>query len=146
MADRGYFDIEAAMKRRQAGSFTLTRARTNTAFFTEQGKRLHLQAVLPPRVGHTKELHVLVGKQQKYPMRLLMLRVPKEVAEQRRQNLLKDASRRAQPVSERALELADWTILLTDAPSKRLRLEEALVLLRERWQIEWLFKFWTQYV
>src|SRR5260370_36974608 len=72
-------------------------------------------------------MHVVVGKQQQYPMRLLMVRVPKEVAEQRRQNLLKDASRRAQPVSQQALELADWTILLTDVPSKRLRLEEALV-------------------
>jgi len=145
IADLGYFDIEAAMERRKAGSFTLTRARTNTAFFTEAGQRLRLQAVLPPRVGQTKEMSVLVGQQQRYPMRLLMLRVPKEVAEQRRQNLLKDASRRARPVSERAIELADWTILLTDAPSKRLRLEEALVLLRERWQIEWLFKLWKQY-
>lgn len=88
---------------------------------------------------------MLVGKQQRYPMRLLMVRVPKDVAEQRRQNLLKDASRRAQPASARALALADWTILLTDVPSKRLRLEEALVLLRERWQIEWLFKLWKQY-
>lgn len=145
IADLGYFDIEAAMKRRSAGSSTLTRARTNTAFFTEQGQRLRLQAVLPPRVGQTKELHVLVGEKQRYQMRLLMLRVPKEIAEQRRQNLLKDASRRARPVSERALELADWTVLLTDVPSKRLRLEEALVLLRERWQIEWLFKRWKQY-
>jgi hypothetical protein len=90
-------------------------------------------------------MHVLVGQQQRYPMRLLMVRVPTEVAEQRRQNLLKDASRRARPVSAHALELADWTILLTDVPSKRLRLEEALVLLRERWQIEWLFKLWKQY-
>ena len=106
---------------------------------------MRVQAVLPPRVGQTKEMHVLVGKQQQYPMRLLMVRVPKDVAEQRRQNLLKDASRRAQPVSQQALALADWTILLTDVPSKRLRLEEALVLLRERWQIEWLFKLWKQY-
>jgi hypothetical protein len=145
IADLGYFDLDAAMARRKAGSFTLTRARTNTLFFTEQGQRLSLQAILPPRVGQTKEMHVLVGKQQQYPMRLLLVRVPTEVAEQRRQNLLKDASRRARAVSQRALELADWTILLTDVPSKRLRLEEALVLLRERWQIEWLFKLWKQY-
>lgn len=145
IADLGYFDLDAAMERRKAGSYTLTRARSNTAFFTEQGRRLRLQAVLPPRVGQTKELHVLVGKRQRYPMRLLMVRVPSEVAEQRRQNLLKDASRRAQPVAKQALALADWTILLADVPSKRLRLEEALVLLRERWQIEWLYKLWKQY-
>ena len=40
------------------------------------------------------------------------------------------------------MRLADWTILLTDVPSKRLRFEEALVLLRERWQMELLYKLW----
>ena len=118
---------------------------TNTVFFTEQGRRLRLEAVLPQRVGQTKEMPVLVGEKQRYRMRLLMVRVPKEVAEQRRQDLRLDASRRGRAVSERSLVLADWTILLTDAPSKRLCLEEALILLRERWQMEVLYKLWKQY-
>lgn len=145
IADLGYFDLDAAMERRKAGSYTLTRARSNTVFFTEQGKRLHLQSVLPQRVGQTKEIHVLVGGEQRYQMRLLMLRVPEEVAEKRRQALRSDASRRGRAVSQHALALADWTMLLTDAPSKRLRLEEALLLLRERWQMELLYKLWKQY-
>ena len=41
--------------------------------------------------------------------------------------------------------MADWTILITDAPAKRLRFEEALVLLRERWQMELLYKLWKQH-
>lgn len=145
IADLGYFDLDAAMERRKAGSYTLTRARSNTVFFTEQGQRLRLQSVLPPRVGQSKEMHVLVGDEQRYRMRLLMLRVPEEVAEQRRQDLRSDATRRGRVVSQRALALADWTILLTDAPSKRLSLEEALILLRERWQMEVLYKLWKQY-
>ena len=64
-----------------------------------------------------------------------MLRVPEEVAERQRADLKADAARRHQPVRARALELASWTILLTDAPAKQLSLPEALVLLRERWQI-----------
>src|SRR5450755_4495667 len=145
IADLGYFDLDAAMERRKAGSYTLTRARSNTVFFTEQGQRLHLQAILPQRVGQTKEVHVLVGGEQQYRMRLLLLRVPKEVAEKRRQALRSDALRRGRAVSQRALALADWTLLLTDAPSKRLRLEEALLLQRERWQMELLYKLWKQY-
>jgi hypothetical protein len=43
------------------------------------------------------------------------------------------------------LQLADWTILVTDVPAKRLRFEEALVLLRERWQMELLYKLWKQH-
>lgn len=78
-------------------------------------------------------------------MRLLMLRVPEEVAEQRRQNLRCDAMRRGRVVSQRALALADWTFLLTDAPSKRLSLEEALIPQRERGPMEMLYKLWKQY-
>lgn len=133
------------MERRKAGSYTLTRARTNTVFFTEQGRRLNVPSVLPPRVGQTKELHVLVGEKRGYQMRLLLVRVPEEVAEQRRKDLRADASRRGRAVSQRAFALADWTILLTDAPSKWLRLEEALILLRERWQMELLYKLWKQH-
>ncbi len=136
IADLGYFDLDAAMEHRKAGSYTLTRARTTTVFFTEQGRRLRLEAVLPQRVGQTKEMPVLVGEKQRSWMRLLMVRAPKELAEQRGQDLRLDASRRGRAVSGRALALADWTVLLSDAPSKRLRLEEALILLRERWQME----------
>ncbi len=78
-------------------------------------------------------------------MRLFLLRVPKTVGDKRRQELLEDARRRGQPVSEETLRLADWTILVTDAPARLLRLEEALVLLRERWQMELLYKLWKQH-
>jgi hypothetical protein len=78
-------------------------------------------------------------------MRLLILRVPQDVAERRRANLETDAKRRAHPVRQRAWKLADWTILLTDVPAHLLSLQEALVLVRERWQMEMLYKLWKQY-
>ena len=87
---------------------------------------------------------LLVGAHARLPMRVLMLRVPKAVGEERREQLRVDAQRRGQPLSAEALELAEWTILLTDVPPKRLRFEEALVLLRERWQMELLYKLWKQ--
>ena len=74
-----------------------------------------------------KEMRVQVGASPGLPMRLLMLRVPKKIGDKRRADLLADAQRRQQRVSEETLRLADWTILITDAPAKRLRFEEALV-------------------
>lgn len=88
-----------------------------------------------------KEMRVLVGG-QRYPMRLLMVRVPPSVGDQRREDLREEARRRQISVSDEALALADWTLLLTDVPTKRLSFEDALVLLRERWQVELLFKLW----
>jgi hypothetical protein len=141
----GYFNLDRIMARRAAKSYTLTRPQSRTAFFTQAGKRLQLKTILPPRVGQIKEMPVLVGIKQHHPMRLLMMRVPEEIAEQRRERLLADATRLQKHVSAQALELASWLLLLTDAPAKRLSLEEAIVLQRERWQIELLYKLWKQY-
>ena len=140
--DLGYFDLRQMGKRRRAGGYSLSRLHAGTALFTPQGKPLNLHTVLPRRVGQLKEMHVLVGARERLPMRLLLVRVPKEVADERREDLRRDAQRRQQPISEETLWLADWTILITDVPAKRLRFEEALVLLRERWQMELLYKLW----
>jgi IS4 transposase len=91
-------------------------------------------------VGQIKEMPVLVGVKQRHPVRLLMIRVPDEIAEQRRRRLLSEASRRSEQVSPQALELCKWLLLLTDASAKHLSLQDAIVLQRERWQIELFFK------
>jgi len=113
--------------------------------FSPEGKPLQLDTLLPQQVGQTKELWVRVSDEHRHLMRLLLLRVPEEVAKLRRANLEADAKRRGQPVRERAWKLAAWTILLTDAPAHLLSFQEALVLVRERWQMEMLYKLWKQY-
>jgi hypothetical protein len=145
VADLGYFNLDRIMQRRAENSSTLTRPQSHTAFFNAEGKRIELKAVLPARVGQTKEMPVLVGVKQRYPMRLLMMKVPQEIAQQRRERLQAEADRRQEAVSEQALHLCSWLLLLTDVSAKRLSLQEAIVLLRERWQIELLFKLWKQH-
>ena len=106
---------------------------------------MKLDPLLPQQVGQTKDLWVRVADEHRYLMRLLIIRVPEEVATRRRADLEAEALRRNRPMRQRAWELADWTILLTDAPAHLLSLQEALVLLRERWQMEMLYKLWKQY-
>lgn len=144
IADLGYFSVARMVARREAAGYTLRRLQARTALFTPQGEAICLQLVLPKQVGQCKELAVLVGARQRHPMRLLLLRVPKEVGDKRRKDLVEEARRRGQTGSEETLWLADWTILVTDVPAKQLRFEEALVLLRERWQMELLYKLWKQ--
>jgi hypothetical protein len=140
--DLGYFTQSRLAERQRAGAYSLTRLQASTARYTLKGQRVSLQGVLPRRVGQMKQLRVLVGARERLPRRLLLLRVPKEVADKRRADLLRDAQRRQQTISAETLQLADWTILVTDVPAKHLRFEEALVLLRERWQMELLYQLW----
>lgn len=144
IADLGYVSGAKLAARRAARSSTLTRAPARTMFWTPGGKRFKLEDHLPQRIGKTNECWVRVGDQYRSLMRLLLYRVPDEVAERRREALRADAARRHREVSAKALQWACWTLLLTDVPPSQLTLPEALVLLRERWQIELLFKCWKQ--
>jgi hypothetical protein len=142
--DLGYFSVARLAQRQRAGAWNLTRWQTGTAIYDRQGHQLSLRQAAPKQVGQSLDLPVLVGARDRLPMRLLMLHVPKTVGDQRRERLLAEAKRRGTTVSEETLVLADWTILLTDVPKARLSLAEALVLLRERWQMELLYKLWKQ--
>lgn len=142
--DIGYFNLDRMCQRQQAGAFSLSRLQAGTAVYDRQGQPLDVRHLAPKQVGQMKEVAVLVGSQQRVPMRLLLLRVPQAVAQQRRERLLTEAKRRGQTVSAQTLALADWTLLMTDVPRQRLSLGEALVLMRERWQMELLYKLWKQ--
>lgn len=142
--DLGYFNLHRMQERRQAGAWSLSRLQAGTAVLDRHGRPLNLQRVAPKQVGQCKDLPVLVGSQLRLPMRLLLLRVPAAVADERRERLRAEAKRRGQTVSPETLALADWTMLITDVPRRHLSLAEALVLLRERWQMELLYKLWKQ--
>lgn len=145
IADLGYYNLDRMVSRRRSNSYTLTRPQSHTAYFTQAGKRISIQALLPRRVGQLKEVRVWVGIKQRHPMRLVMLRVPEDIAEKRRKVLREEAAKKMEEVSALALELAAWLLLLTDASAQHLKAREALVLLRERWQMEWLYKLWKQW-
>src|SRR5258708_12902172 len=57
------------------------------------GKRLKLEHLMPQRVGQTNELWVRVADEHRYLMRLLIIRVPEEVAKLRRADLEAEARR-----------------------------------------------------
>ncbi|HEY1348485.1 MAG TPA: transposase [Ktedonobacteraceae bacterium] len=88
---------------------------------------------------------VLVGKTARMPMRLILVRVPKKVAQQRREPMIEDAKDHARQPSQEVLFLADGTILLTHVPRRMLSLPDVLVMARLRWHIERLFRLWKAY-
>ena len=73
------------------------------------------------------------------------LRVPTEVADQRRRRVHAEAKANGRPAANAALALANWNVAITNVPRRMLSLAEALVLMRLRWQIELLFKLWKRH-
>jgi hypothetical protein len=151
VADLGFFSQERFRRiaRRGEGKqkrrYVVTRWQPGTALFTRTGHRIRLAGVLPQQVGERVQMGALLGVREKLLVRVLMERVPPEVAAHRQQRLREAAQDHGREVSQEALELAHWTILLTNAPQHLLSFDEVLIIVRLRWQIERLFRLWKQY-
>jgi hypothetical protein len=146
LTDLGYFDLKAMADLDRRGVYWLTRLKAGTKLFTADGRRHDSVATLLAAQGTERvELTVALGVTQRLRCRLLAERVPHAVAETRRQRLRDDAQRQRRRLTAETLALADWTVLVTNAPAEKLSLSEALVLKRARWQIELLFKLWKSH-
>src|SRR5207302_8855663 len=118
-----------------AKRYFVSRYQPHTGLSDRHGKRLNLVDLLPEQVGQRVETLAVLA-QERLVVRVLMERVPAEVAEQRRQRLREAAQDQGREPEAQTLWLADWTIVLTNAPARLLSAEEVLVVVRLRWQIE----------
>ena len=148
LGDLGFFEQGRLRQWQQRTAdqrrYYLLRLPMGTALYTRRGHRIVLSGILPQQEGATLELGVLLGSQARVPTRLILQRVPEEVAEQRRQRLREEARDRGRQPSEEALYLAGWLIVVTNVPRRLLSLAETLVVLTVRWQIELLFRLWKE--
>lgn len=145
LADLGFFNQAVLAELTAAGVYWLSRLEASTLIrTTEQAARPLREYV--ERLGPLAqwEQQVWVGKAG-LPARLLLQRVPQEVADERRRRLRKQARDKGCTPSAAALALASWTIVLTNIPASLLTLGEAVVLLKVRWQIELVFKLWKSH-
>lgn len=141
VANLGSFALHTVARLRDA--FWLSRFYSGTAVFTADGRRWEVLALLEAHGGPQVDLRVELGVTHRLPARLLAVRVPQEVADQRRARLLKRAREKGETPSAASLAACSWLIAVTNVPD--LTLNEALVLLRARWQVELLFKLWKSH-
>ena len=142
LADLGYYSLEAFQEYDRQGVYVLSRLPARTALFDASGTRWKLHDFLQAQPGARVECWVQVGTRWRLRLRLLAWRVDPEVVRRRRQRLQQQASRSRRPVSTAKATLAEWNVLVTNAPPELMNLTEACVLARLRWQVEWLFRLW----
>lgn len=146
LADLGYWSLARFARIAADAGFWLSRYQPQTALFTADGQRWDdVRCLMEAQGSDRVDLPVTVGVDARLPARLMGVRLPEAVAEQRRQRIIAEARAEGKPVSGGLLRLAAWTIFLTNAPANQLSLREALVIGRARWQIELLFKLWKSH-
>lgn len=143
LADLGFYDLGVLAALSATNVYWLSKIEPN-ALITDATQRTCPLLTFVQALGAVAQWEglVWVGRGQRLQGRLLVQRVPQEVADQRRRRIRKTARDKGVSPSAAALALAEWTILLTNIPPEMLSVAEALVVARVRWQIELLFKLW----
>lgn len=145
IADLGFFDLDVLLSIGQAEGYWLTRPQITTVLTDQDGQRRDLATLLAAQATDSLDMSLRLGARHHLPCRLLALRVPKEVADQRRRRLRAEAKRRGRTPNANQMALAEWTLFVTNVPATLLSVREALTLGRSRWQIELLFKLWKSH-
>lgn len=141
--DLGYFSLDWFAKLSQAGASWLSRRQLGTSVADRDGRPLDLlEFVQRWQGGGPIDLPILLGATARLACRLIVLRVPQEVAARRRQQAYEKARKHGRRPSRECLAWCEWTAFVTDVPPEMLSWKEVVVLYRARWQIELMFKLW----
>jgi Transposase DDE domain len=100
--------------------------------------RAHLAACTQPQI----ELDLRVGVQAQVPVRVVAVRLPPTVREQRRRRAHATERKRGFTYSAAYKALLDWNVYVTNVPPARLTGAQVSQVYRLRWQVELLFKLW----
>jgi Transposase DDE domain len=144
LRDLGYFNLETFADLESQEAYWVSYCKQGTVMTTHDGLLVNELKVLPKKVGGSLDLAIYLGKEEHLAARLVAVRLPAALTRKRRKHLREIARRKQQSVSERALKLAAWLILVTNIPASLLTLDEVCVLLGCRWQIERLFRLWKE--
>lgn len=146
LADLGFFTLGVFERLADQGAYFLSRLRAGVVVRDEAGNGLDLVELLARDGGVARvEMPVLLGTEGRVGARLIAVRLPQGVTNERRRKLRVQAKKKGQAPSRQRLALADYNIYVTNAPEELLGIEDALVLARARWQVEMLFKLWKSH-
>jgi len=142
LTDLGYFKLTTFQNLIAKGAFFLSRLLIGTTLRdAATGEKMDLGATLRRLKGNVLQTNVILGTDSHpVPSRLIALRVTPQVANARRRKLRKEAKKKGRTPSKNHLALCDWTLFVTNAPSKILPVHIVRSLYRLRWQIELVFK------
>jgi hypothetical protein len=145
IADLSYFSLDDFKTLDADGIYWLSRVKSVCELYDEDDKRWDLVSFLEKHCKDSMDKQIYLGVSKRVPCRLLAIGASDEDAKLRRCKLISEARVKGEKVSDRVLRLASWYILCCNVPIELLRIDEAYVLMRTRWQIELLFKLWKSH-
>ena len=140
LQDLGYFKLKSFGTILNKGAYFISRYLNPTAIFDEENVQINLiEALRQEGRFLSKKVWLNRGK-EKIEVRLIATRLPDEEIEKRIRKLRRSAQKHGRIPTKETLELAEWSIYITNVPENMLNDEQIHIVYSLRWQIELLFK------
>jgi hypothetical protein len=139
LQDLGYFKVKLFKKIQDQGAYFISRYLYPTGIYNKDGTSIGLFKELK-KAGCVFTKKVWLGSKDKIEVKLTAKRLPLDIVVKRICKIKRDAKRRRKGVSKEMLELANWSIYITNIEENILSDEQIHLIYSLRWQIELFFK------
>jgi hypothetical protein len=147
--DLGYFKVERVKEIEKSGAFFLSRLKFGvTIYILEKGQYIKLdvlKAVKEMRTGELKNIKIYLGEKEKFPTRLVLEKVPEQLADEKRRKLKTDKQNKRKAISKERLIFCDVNAFITNCTQEQLPDKLLRACYSLRWQVEIIFKAWKSH-
>jgi hypothetical protein len=143
--DLGYFKLTAFAKIAAAQAYFLSRLNHQTTLREVAGGRhqaLELASGLARETHPVVEKAVVLGAYERVPARLIAIRMPEAVVNERRRQARAVAKQRGYTPSQKHLTLMAWNLFITNVPATVWPPQTVGSAYSLRWQVELVFRAW----
>jgi Transposase DDE domain len=143
--DLGYFKLAAFAKIAAAQAYCLSRLNHQTTLL-DVGSGRYQPLDLAQSLAHASyallEKPIMLGARERVAARLIAVRMPEAVVNERRRQAYAVAKKRGYTPSRAHLTLLAWNLFITNVPSTVWSVQTVCVAYSLRWQVELVFKTW----
>jgi hypothetical protein len=146
--DLGYFKINAFALISKAGAYFLSRLNHQTHLYEGAApgvSPLDVVKCLKETTFEIIEKEILIGEKERVPSRLIAVRLPDHIVNERRRMAKRKAKEKGYTPTEAHLFLLGWNLFITNVPSVIWTPETVVKAYPIRWQIELIFKSWKSH-
>jgi len=146
--DLGYFVTEYFEKVQEKKAFYLSRLNASVAVFQKNEGKLKAMdfGSLTQRMkkGNMKtlDMDVIIHKEKKLSVRLILEQVSEEVYNQRMKKLAEYNKKKGHQITQNYRDRARFNLFITNIPSDKIDTKTISKIYKIRWQIELVFKVW----
>jgi hypothetical protein len=116
----GYFKIQALARLATTGAYFLTRLNPQTTIYAPRDggmPHVELAQILPGGEGTRIERAIFLGAQERVPARLVAVRMPASIVNERRRRAKKKAKKKGDTPSKAPLNRLAWNLLISQVPA-----------------------------